>query len=217
MVTKAIVKSINAAANRCIVRMPLFETAANPNPVEAEALINITPGLFNNLVVGDIVYVAFEENAIEKPIIIGKLFRGVDIEGAIRGGAGVFDTVKVHSNASLPASTLFVFPELTQNNYKDLNTPKKLADYLKWLEAFVKTLVAQLEDHVKCFKNWTQWQLRAENVEVDDGDLDLAQSISEPDKYQNEGDTCNICGKACTKKNKRSYLDLLIDKKYPDT
>lgn len=216
MITKAIVQSINAAANRCIVRMPLFETAANPNPVEAEALVNITPGLFNNLVVGDIVYVAFEENAIEKPIIIGKLFRGVDIEGSIRGGAGVLDTLKVQSSASLPASTFFVFPQTIQNSYKDLNTPKKLADYLKWLETLTKTSLAQLEDHFKCFKNWTQWQLRATNVEVDDGDLDLDDSISEPCKYQEENSTCDICGKACTKKNKRNYLGLSIDKKYPE-
>ena len=80
MITKAIIQSINAAGNRCVVQMPIFQTAANPNPVTAEALINITPGLFNNLAVGDVVFIAFEENAIEKPIIIGKLFRGYDIE-----------------------------------------------------------------------------------------------------------------------------------------
>ena len=73
MITKGIIRSINKAGNRCIVRMPLFETASSSAPVEAEALISITPGFYNNLFVGDIVFLSFEENALEKPIIIGKL------------------------------------------------------------------------------------------------------------------------------------------------
>ena len=218
MVTKAIVQSINSAANRCIVRMPLFETAANPNPVEAEALINITPGLFNNLEVGDVVFVAFEENAIERPIVIGKLFRGVDTEANIRGGGAVLDALKVRSSTSLPAATTyFEFPAAIQNNYKDLSTPKKVADYIKWLEKLTKSLVSQLEGHFNCFKNWTQWQFKPENVEIDDGDLDVEPTQAEPLLYQKEGDECKICGQACTKNKKRNYLKLPTDKDYPNT
>jgi hypothetical protein len=217
MITKAIIQSINAPANRCIVRMPLFETAANPNPVEAEALVNITPGIYNNLEVGDVVFVAFEENALEKPIIIGKLFRGTEIEGAIRGGGAIIDSLKVRTSAAIPASSLYVFPEAIQNNYKDLNTPKKQADYIKWLEAFTKKLVTQLEDHFKCFKNWVQWQLRPENIEIDDGDLDSENyKDSVPLQYQTEGEECKLCGANCTKKKKRSYSPLPVDKKYPE-
>ena len=69
MITKAIIQSINPNGTRCVVRMPLFETAANTAPVEAEALVNITPGMFNNLEVNDVVFIAFEENKIDKPII----------------------------------------------------------------------------------------------------------------------------------------------------
>jgi hypothetical protein len=216
LITKAIVKSINAAGNRCIVRMPLFETASNPNPVEAEALVNIAPGLFNNLAVDDVVFVAFEENAIEKPIILGKLFRGADIEGNIRGGGAVVDTLKVRSTATVPASTLYEFPSAMQTNYKDLNTPKKVADYIKWLERLTKNLLVQLEEHFNCFKNWVQWQLRPENVEIDDGDLDTNTPISEPLLYQNEGSECKVCGQACTKNKKRSYIKLSTDKNYPN-
>ena len=216
MITKAIIQSINPAGNRCVVRMPLFETAANPNPVEAEALVNIAPGLFNNLEVHDIVFVAFEENALEKPIIIGKLFRGADIESNIRGGGGIIDTLKVRSSAAIPASTLYTFPEEIQHNYKDLNTPKKTADYIKWLEAHVKNLVIKLEDNFKCFKNWTQFQLRPENVEIDDGDLDLDSTTTEAGLYQVEGNYCNICGDACTKNKKRNYVKLPTDSIYPN-
>lgn len=216
MITKAIVQSINAAGNRCIVRIPLFETASSSGPVLAEALVNIAPGMFNNLEVNDIVFVAFEENAIEKPIILGKLFRGANIEGNIRGGGGVLDTLKVRTSAAIPAATLYTFPTEIQSNYKDLNTPKKTADYIKWLEKLTKNLALQLEEHFSCFKNWTQWQLRPENVEIDDGDLDLDPNSPEAFLYQKEGDVCDVCGKDCLKKKKRFYLDLSTDKNYPE-
>ena len=217
MITKGIIKSINAAGNRCVVRLPLFEAPSGSTPIVAEALVNIAPGIFNNLAVDDIVFVAFEENALEKPIILGKLFRGADIEGAIRGGSGVFDTLKVRSAAAIPATTYFVFPASAQNNYKDLNSPKKIADYIKWLEKLTKTLIAQLEDHFICFKNWVQWQLRPENVEIDDGDLDITSTLTEPFLYQEEGSACKLCGQNCTKSKKRDYLRLPINKNYPDT
>ena len=216
MLTKAVVQSIHAAGNRCIVRMPLFETAANPNPVEAEALVNITPGLFNNLEVGDVVFVAFEENAIEKPIIIGKLFRGVDIENNIRGGGGILNSLKVRSSATIPATTLYEFSPDTQNTYKNFSTPKNVADYIKWLEQFTKNLISQLEGHFNCFKNWTQWQFRPENIEVDDGDLDLITEVPEPLLYQKECGDCEVCGKTCTKNKKRNYFKLPVDKNYPN-
>ena len=216
MITKAIIQSINAAGNRCIVRMPLFETAANPMPVEAEALVNIAPGIFNNLAVGDVVFVSFEENALEKPVILGKLFRGSNTEGKIRGGGGILDTLKVRTAASIPASTNYVYPDKIQQNYINLNTPKKTADYIKWLEQFTKNNLNQLDEHFRCFKNWTQWQLQSENVEVDDGDLDENPKPVKPCLYQDENNTCDVCEHACTKNKKRSYLKLTTDKKYPD-
>lgn len=195
--------------------MPLFETSASSAPVEVEALVNIAPGIYNNLVVGDIVFVAFEENKLEKPVVIGKLFRGAEIESNIRGGGGVFNTLKVNSDVSLPSSTNFVFPAAISSAYKDLNTPKSLADYIKWLEGFTKSNLGQLEEHFTCFKNWTQWQLKAENVEIDDGDLDEEAKFAEPFQYQEEGKKCNIC-KTCIKENTRRYIKLPADKEYPN-
>lgn len=214
MITKAIVQSINATGTRCRVRIPLFETASSSTPIEADALVNITPGIFNNLAVNDVVFISFEENEINRPIILGKLFRGADAESNVRGGT-IVDTLKVHSNATLPAATIFSYPTAIQQNYAELNTPKKTADYIKWLEALVKSLIAQQEDNFKCLKNWTQWQLQAENIEIDDGDLDENPEPIEPYLYQKEGAECKLCIE-CSKKNKRSYSELSVDKKYPE-
>jgi hypothetical protein len=196
--------------------MPLFETAASSAPVEAEALVNITPGMFNNLVIGDVVFIAFEENALEKPIIIGKLFKGTLNENEVKGGAGILDTLRVRTAATIPCSTLFEFPPEIRNEYKDLKTPKKMADYIKWLEKLAKKLITQLYEHFSCFKSWTQWQLKPENVEIDDGDLDTGYHITKAFQYQAEGEECKLCGENCTKDKTRCYLKVETNKIYPD-
>lgn len=214
MVTKAIVMSIAKNGTRCVVRMPLFENASNTSPVTAEALVSITPGLFNNLFVNDVVFVAFEENALEKPIIIGKLYRGTSYENGTKGGAGILDTLTVRTSASIPAeTTTFEFAK-SKDEYKDLKTPKKMADYIKWLEKLFKSLITQLNDQLKCLKNWVQFQLQPENVEVDDGDIDERTTIC--GLYQEENAECLICGKKCHNKKKiRTYPTLDTAKKYP--
>lgn len=214
MLTKAVVQSINKAGNRCVVRMPLFENASSSMPIEAEALVSITPGLFNNIFVGDIVFIGFEENALEKPIILGKLFRNTTYENNTLGGACIVDTLRANSSATIPSSTLFEFPDEDKNEYKDLKTPRKMADYIKWLEKFFKKLINQLDDHFRCFKNWTQWQLQPENIEIDDGDIDTGYHVSTELQYQKEGDECKICGNNCTKSKIRRYLKLNTDKTY---
>lgn len=214
MVTKAIVQSINRASNRCVVRMPLFENASGDILATTEAIISITPGFYNNLFVGDIVIVAFEENAIEKPIIIGKLFKGASNEGNTAGGMGILDTLKVNSSAALPASTLFTFPENVRAEYENIKTPKKIADYIKWLESFFKGLINQIDNNFSCFKNWTQWQLKPENVEIDDGDIDSADYREIASNYKKEGSVCKICDNKCIKNKIRQYSKLDIDKTF---
>lgn len=217
MVTKGLVKSINRAGNRCVVRLPLFETASSSVPVEIEALVSITPGMFNNLFVNDVVFVAFEENALEKPIIIGKLYTGAPNENSTPGGAGILDTLTVRASGSMPAATTtFVFEGDTKGEYNDLKTPKKIADYIKWLEKYFKKLFNLSDTHFRCFKNWAQWQLQPENVEVDDGDIDTGYHVAEPLLYQTEGDECRICGNSCIKDKTRRYLKLETAKKYPE-
>ena len=224
MITKAIIRSINSTGSRCIVRMPLFESASDLSPVEAEALVSITPGFFNNLFVGDVVLVSFEENALEKPIILGKLYKGTSFENETPGGMGIVDKLMVRTEGSMPgANTFFRYPSDQgkpehQQEYKNFVTPKKIADYILWLEKLTKKLTNQLEKNFKCFKDWTQWQLRPENVEIDDGNLDAKGYVeTEAFKYQEENNQCAVCtSSVCTKANKREYVNLDIDDKiYP--
>ena len=49
MLTKAIIQSIDYTKNMCRIRIPLFENASrNVNMIEADAQINIVPGIYNS-------------------------------------------------------------------------------------------------------------------------------------------------------------------------
>lgn len=131
MLTKAIIQSIDYTKNMCRVRIPLFENASrNVNIIEADAQINIVPGIYNSYKTGDIVFIGFEENKMELPVILGKLFVSAANEaGSYRGNVSG-NSLAITDTAQLPYSTLFDFSKIAQNNklYTDLNTPKKLAD-----------------------------------------------------------------------------------------
>jgi hypothetical protein len=98
--------------------------------IEADAQINIVPGIYNSYKTGDIVFIGFEENKMELPVILGKLFVSASTEaGSYRGNVSG-NSLAITDTAQLPYSTLFDFSKIAQNNklYNDLNTPKKLAD-----------------------------------------------------------------------------------------
>jgi hypothetical protein len=175
LITKAIIKHVDWAGNKCLVRIPLFETASSDAEVECTALINIPPGIFNNLYPGDIVFIGFEENAIEKPIILGKLYRGANFEINARGGNGNFDHLQVFTSASVPCDTNFVYPEDMAPEYADYDTPKELADRIKELRDYINLLSEHHEMDMEILRLYLQpW-----NVEVDDGNLDSNAELIE--------------------------------------
>lgn len=174
MITKAVVQNVDFEGNKCLVRIPLFETASSDTEVEVTALINNPPGIFNNLYPGDIVFIGFEENALEKPIILGKLYRGANFEINARGGNGNFDHLKAFTSASVPSSTLFVYPELIAEEYLDYNTPKLLADRIKETKEWLNALAEHHELDMEKLRLYLQpW-----NLKIDDGDLDALSSAT---------------------------------------
>jgi hypothetical protein len=137
MLTKAIIQSIDYTKNMCRVRIPLFENASrNINMIEADAQINIVPGIYNSYKTGDVVFIGFEENKMELPVILGKLFISAAAEaGSYRGNISG-NSLAITDTAKLPYSTVFNYDKITQNEaiYKNLNTPKKLADSILSLQ-----------------------------------------------------------------------------------
>jgi hypothetical protein len=172
MITKGIVQRVDRRGNQFIIRVPLFESASSVNPVSLKAYQCIVPGLYNNLYVGDIVYIGFEENAMEKPIILGKFFKNYRTEDKAKGGSGNFTKINVLDKASLPAyTTRFRYRAAEEQKYENFNTPSKLADRIK------ENIIAI---------NRLRLYVQPWNMRVDDGDLDAPGSLTALDSL-NDG------------------------------
>ena len=105
MIVKGLIKTINFSDNSCTVRLPIFETAASQGEVILKAVMLTQPGLYNGYSEGDIVFVDFENDKLNQPIILGKLYLGAAKEEAS----------PVHS--SLAVSNLTVFRMLIVSSF----------------------------------------------------------------------------------------------------
>jgi hypothetical protein len=136
MITKGILKTINYNENSCTVRLPLFEAANNKGEVVLPAIFMNQPGLFNGYNEGDIVFVDFENNKLEAPIIIGKLYLGSEKEASSNQKSGLkISSLTVDSSATLPLDTKLVFNHTSSDVSVDkgLSSYKSIIDIIKAL------------------------------------------------------------------------------------
>ena len=76
MVFKAIIKSLPKDNNKYLVRIPPLEDNTTKEMILPALLCN-QPGEYGNYKVGDVVFVEFENNKLDVPVIIGRLYTGV--------------------------------------------------------------------------------------------------------------------------------------------
>lgn len=115
MITKAIVKETNKiGTNKFKVYIPLLR---NANDEERDAIYDATlcytAGIMYTLKVNDVVFVDFEDNLMEKPVILGKLYRGdtednSDVQLKVK-------TINITEKCSLPENTT-----ISNVNLKDM-------------------------------------------------------------------------------------------------
>jgi hypothetical protein len=98
--------------------------------IEADAQFSIVPGVYNSYKTGDVVFISFEENKMELPVILGKLFVSASAEASSHRGNLSGNSLSITDTAQLPYSTVFDYSNISRNSslYKNLDTPKKLAD-----------------------------------------------------------------------------------------
>jgi hypothetical protein len=104
MITKGEIKSIDYNDNTCLVRIPIFEGTNYVQEAVLPAIFVTAPGVINGYQAGDIVMIAFENNDISQPVVLGKLYLGAANEATDRGLISC-ESLTVATSASLPVTT----------------------------------------------------------------------------------------------------------------
>ncbi len=138
-IVKGLITSIDFNGNTCVVRLPLFESAANEKELLVTATFATQPGIYNGYKVNDVVYVAFENNEIDSPVVIGKLYLGADKESKDPRGAINAENLKSASPMTLPIDTHLTLDndEARLTNVKvdgELAGYKTIADFARKLK-----------------------------------------------------------------------------------
>jgi hypothetical protein len=136
MIVKGIIKTINYNDNSCTVRLPLFETVATSGEVILSAVFMSQPGMYNGYAENDVVFVDFENDSLDSPIVIGKLYLGATAEtaSAKKGGIAV-SSLNVSSDATLPVDTKIAVDRVATVADVDggITSYKSIADMIKAL------------------------------------------------------------------------------------
>lgn len=78
MLTKGKIIEILWDINRIKVEVPLFTAAGSTEKSVMNATAIVTPGVTDFYKVGDVVYIGFENDEVDRPVILGKLFTGLE-------------------------------------------------------------------------------------------------------------------------------------------
>lgn len=116
MITEAEIISIDYTSNNCTVRIPLFEHAGFSGITSIRAFFAIQPGVYNGYKVGDLVFVSFERNKPDLPIILGKIYRGASVEATLSGGTIIASDLIAKNTVKLPLDTTIDSTDVTYNN-----------------------------------------------------------------------------------------------------
>lgn len=107
MLTQGEIRSIEYESNTCTVRIPIFETVQMDSQVVIPARFAVQPGVFNGYSVGDVVWLGFELEAPEYPVVLGRIYQGVRMDKGKSNGVVQADSLRVTTNATLPKNTTF--------------------------------------------------------------------------------------------------------------
>ena len=134
MITKGIITNIDYNTNVCQVRLPIFEQAGSTSAVINEATISTIPGLYNSYKINDIVYVAFEDNQLNSPVIIGKLY--IDNATESTDPKGMLNCFSINAKElSIPLETKIIADKKSSKLLEgDINSYKTLSDIIAQLQ-----------------------------------------------------------------------------------
>ncbi len=131
MILKAQIVSIDYNTGSCQVHIPQFDIASSTTASILSAQFCEPPGVYKGYNVSDLVWVAFEKNLIDEPVVIGHLGVPTMVDSA-KGGALLGQTLDIQTRAQLPKET---FIKTAESDYDSL---VKIINKVKGLEEITK-------------------------------------------------------------------------------
>jgi hypothetical protein len=129
MISKGIIIAIDFQTTLCHVRIPIFEREQNQEVIMSAAIV-VPPGMSVSYQVGDVVFVSFCDNSYSLPIILGKLYTGVETLG--QNKLALCSELEVQEQAKLPLGTTYLIDTTSSlsDQYAAYNSVKKIIDEL---------------------------------------------------------------------------------------
>lgn len=138
------------------VRLPIFENAADGTPIIVEALLNYPLNYKGVYQAGDIVWVAFENNDFNHPVIIGSFYspKAIQKEEESTPAALTPDSLEVASTAILPEDTTLGGDITTAYIRDNINALNKKAEEV---DRQIDDLITENEDYtfLKLYRHTT--------------------------------------------------------------
>lgn len=142
MVTKAIIKNKIVDSNKYLIEIPyLSQSSVSNNGITnsvLEATLSHTPGIVNSYDEGDVVFITFEDDKKDKPIIIGKLL----LENVSNRGYANFSSLNISNSARLSENTI-----IGDFNFKDMRgTLEKIEFNINSLEDIKEEIINEIKE-----------------------------------------------------------------------
>lgn len=139
MITRGLVTYIDYKTARCLVRLPIFENTKGQK-LEMPAMMLTYPGITPDYNLGDTVFIAFCDNALNAPIVLGKI--GNESLNLQSANFRSFNQLEVQDLAKFPMNTNFEL-DSESNIYNNYNSFNKIVNEIIRLKALLPDLATK--------------------------------------------------------------------------
>jgi hypothetical protein len=79
MITLGEIRAMRNDTNLCQVRVPILEPAGHTAEFLMWATMMLPPGIHSGYEIGDVVFLTFADNSLNRPVVLGQLYRGAGL------------------------------------------------------------------------------------------------------------------------------------------
>jgi len=144
MVVKGIIQSIDLLNNTYKVRIPFYENVTDGIPGTYSGIISTPPGITPDYKVNDVVILSFDEDTIDNPVILGKLYLNkLENKGSIN-----CINLNCSGTAEIPINTILNYDHANDiaNSNESKDTYKTISDVIEKVQMLNNKLYGDVKE-----------------------------------------------------------------------